>query len=601
MPERDVKYKITTDSTQAENAFQRLEQKAVQLRDTIKSYVLQYGSLTAAIGFLKKSVDAYIQSEERNLKLKQILINTGNYNIEVYKDLIKWTNELQKEIGIEDDKIEDLARTLLGFGAPIEKIKELTKAVIDLSYFLGNDLQSTAILVGKAFEGATAGLSRLGIKITETNDKVQLADILIKEITNSYNDFTKTALSGTKGELEKLKSDFANFTEDVGNFVLMGLSGVYHTTLNFLYIIEDPILGFQKRLQDYYLGYSEIFSKHSKDAEASTLKMQYLDARARAFAMNIKEINKAIKFYENEIPKMPEGLGKKVYEVELKAYREVLYAKQTGNEIEKNLLSDVISKKRTEIEITELYYKLNQKNVEDLALAYQTYLSYLNKQLEKIKNSNTELETQRNILNEIYITQTKLIKLNEQNLKKAGEITSEYINQIADESFSENFPLLEDVEVIDTTFFDMLKNSFADTMSFIESEWHRVWRKNVGDANNLISVFFESLTGQFVSYLANFVLTAFILPFFGIPLHSGGIVKAHTGMLTRDEVPIIAKRGEMILTNQMQANLFAMLQKQPVGGNQIINVYIGDTQIYKTAIEPNLSNSLTKINKLIRR
>jgi len=76
-----------------------------------------------------------------------------------------------------------------------------------------------------------------------------------------------------------------------------------------------------------------------------------------------------------------------------------------------------------------------------------------------------------------------------------------------------------------------------------------------------------------------------ILPF----LHKGGVIpKAHGGMLAGDEVPIIAQRGEMILNQRQQAQVFKALDTGTGGGEVHINLIINDHKFAEVAVIPGL-------------
>jgi len=598
MPDRRVNYLITTDSKQAEQGFQKLEDKVSKLASSLKNQILQYASLGATIGFLKKSIDAYIETEERNLKLQQILINTGKYRIDVYNDLISWTTKLQREIGIEDDKIQEVARTLLGLGAPIEKIKELTQVVIDFGYFLNGDVNSAVMIVGRAFEGSTARLKQFGIEISKTNDKMQIADELITQLGRNFKDFTKTALSGTKGEIEKFKGEISNLMEDIGDQIILTAKNAYDSIRFVLATGTQGIIGYLNVLRDYQNNYNEFFKRYTEKSFQSSLQEHFYETLNKANQMTKEQIKDAIKWLEIEQKRTDiSEAQKQINASELRAYRQALNEKLAGAKKEDEILKDLISKKKTDVEITELNYQLNKSNADYLINSYSTYLVFLQNQLKKLQKNNQYLEVQKVLLREILETQNKL-----QNIIEVQEQPNKLFQDAIDSynEFIDNVETLPDVEIEEPVFITMLKNSFMDLTYFIESEWRRVWRKNFGDTENLFTVFMESLTSQFISYASTWLLTSYILPFFGI-LHSGGIVKAHSGTLTRDETPIIARKGEMILTKQQQYNLFSMLQRTPTASNPVINIYIGNRQVYQEAIEPNIYTSLNKVDKIIRR
>jgi hypothetical protein len=75
--------------------------------------------------------------------------------------------------------------------------------------------------------------------------------------------------------------------------------------------------------------------------------------------------------------------------------------------------------------------------------------------------------------------------------------------------------------------------------------------------------------------------------------HSGGIV-AHSGRLLPDEVPVLAKKGEMILNKDQQSNLFQMISSGASGGSRStsVNIYLDGKQIGKKTVTTDRVNNV---------
>ena len=121
--------------------------------------------------------------------------------------------------------------------------------------------------------------------------------------------------------------------------------------------------------------------------------------------------------------------------------------------------------------------------------------------------------------------------------------------------------------------------------------------KAINNANNPQT---DSVTG-FLGEVASF------LPLLSL-FHGGGIVKAHDGRLNKDEVPIIGKKGEMIMNEQQQNNLWNMIKSGKGGGDGSSNapIYINVSipldgkEIAKTQIKflPSQLKQLMREDKL---
>lgn len=127
-----------------------------------------------------------------------------------------------------------------------------------------------------------------------------------------------------------------------------------------------------------------------------------------------------------------------------------------------------------------------------------------------------------------------------------------------------------------------------------------------GQVKNLKEVFADfgrSLMQILAQALARFILIKSLgvmfpklIPFF----HQGGVVRAHSGMLAKDEVPIIAQTGERVLSRRQNKAYEKMMSGGGVGGANITNQPVlviqawDASDIFKNrkAIEAIMSNSL---------
>ena len=77
---------------------------------------------------------------------------------------------LSKASGIDDDNLREMTNTLLTFGSVTgDTFTKANVLALDLSVAFGKDLQSSAIMVGKALNDPLKGLtalSRIGVQFT---------------------------------------------------------------------------------------------------------------------------------------------------------------------------------------------------------------------------------------------------------------------------------------------------------------------------------------------------------------------------------------------------------------------------------------------------
>jgi hypothetical protein len=94
------------------------------------------------------------------------------------------------------------------------------KTATDLASALGIDLQSAAMLVGKAIEGNTSMLGRYGIKLDETEVRVRGATYVLDELNQRFGGLAQAEVETYTGKVEKLKNQWDDFSEKLGAVII---------------------------------------------------------------------------------------------------------------------------------------------------------------------------------------------------------------------------------------------------------------------------------------------------------------------------------------------------------------------------------------------
>lgn len=179
--------------------------------------VLSAGAVAA---FFKQSVEAASQMEDAVNKLNNALANNGQFTPEVSRDLQELAAQLQRTTKFSDDTVISAQSLLATFGLNAEQIKKATQAAADLSAVMGTDLQSSAALLTRAFQGNEGALSRLGIKINENVPAAQRFDAILTAISEKMGGRAQADANTFSGRLAQLKHAFEDVQKEVGNAFL---------------------------------------------------------------------------------------------------------------------------------------------------------------------------------------------------------------------------------------------------------------------------------------------------------------------------------------------------------------------------------------------
>lgn len=168
------------------------------------------------ISTIKESIEEAANAEVQLTKLNTSLKSTGNFTQETSDELVKYAEALQRVTEYEDDSVVAVEAMLATFKLNKDEIKIATQAVLDLAAATGQDLQSAAILLGKAMVGETGMLKRYGIMVDENKYKAEGWKAVIDEINVEFGGQALAKGQTYTGMLERMKNITGDLKETIG-------------------------------------------------------------------------------------------------------------------------------------------------------------------------------------------------------------------------------------------------------------------------------------------------------------------------------------------------------------------------------------------------
>lgn len=199
------------------------------------------GAAIAAKKFFSESIDLARRQISAESQLANVLESTGmaaGLTADELKDL---ASEMQRLTNYGDEAVIESESLLLTF-TQIGKdtFPRATKAILDVSTAMGQDLKTSTIQIGKALNDPIAGLgalSRVGIQFTEVQKEQIKAmteagnvagaqAVILSELERQFGGSAEAARAADGGFIA-LKNSLGDLQEEVGKGVLEGLnSGV---------------------------------------------------------------------------------------------------------------------------------------------------------------------------------------------------------------------------------------------------------------------------------------------------------------------------------------------------------------------------------------
>ena len=190
------------------------------LRNSMLLYSFAIGSTVA---ILNKLVNIYRVQIESETKLTRGMKNIASATEGASDRLIDLASALQKTTTFGDEEIISAQAMLSTFQLNERAIAELTPRILDMAAATGQDLQSAAIMVGKAFTGQASAMSRAGVIVDEfglksarANGPVEEFAFLAGELDKNFGGFAEALAKTDLGKLDQLRNELGDIQEDMG-------------------------------------------------------------------------------------------------------------------------------------------------------------------------------------------------------------------------------------------------------------------------------------------------------------------------------------------------------------------------------------------------
>ena len=251
-----VKLGLKSDDFQKgmDDATRKAEKFGTKLGTFTAKAVLGVASLTAAMWkFAKYSVQAFNEQEAANIKLQNSLRNTGAAIGVNYDELVKYAQELQHVNGFADEATMNAMSTLTTFrSVQGDVFKATIKAAQDMAAFMGTDLNTAVMQLGKALEAPEVGLTMLrrsGVVFTREmtenirnlvkEGKLYEAQLLIlNEVNERFGGSAERQANTVAGAWSRVGLAFNDLAEHIGS--------ANNATKNLATSLEDALRGFDR-------------------------------------------------------------------------------------------------------------------------------------------------------------------------------------------------------------------------------------------------------------------------------------------------------------------------------------------------------------------
>jgi hypothetical protein len=234
----DLNKKLKAANGDVEDSAGKLEKFGKVAGAAFLAAAAAAGAYAVKIGV--DGVKAAIADEQSQLKLATALENaTGatKAQIAATEDSI---DKMARATGVADDQLRPaLSRLALSTG-DVSKAQDLLSLALDISTQTGKPLEGVANALGRAYDGNTASLGRLGIGLSAA----ELKSMSFTEVQTKLSDLFGGAAAANaetfQGRMDRLKVAFDEGVESIGTRLLPIIEALIRI------IIEKVVPGFEK-------------------------------------------------------------------------------------------------------------------------------------------------------------------------------------------------------------------------------------------------------------------------------------------------------------------------------------------------------------------
>jgi hypothetical protein len=181
-----------------------------------------------AIEGVKAAIEDEAAQKRLALALQNVTAATDAQIASVEEQILKTS----LATGVADDKLRPALQRLAVATGSVEKSQELLTLALDVSAATGKDVETVSNALGKAYEGNTASLARLGIGLSSAEIKTLGLEGTVKQLASTFGGAAKTQANTFEGQIERLKVAFDETKESVGAALLPTLQNLLNFFIN---------------------------------------------------------------------------------------------------------------------------------------------------------------------------------------------------------------------------------------------------------------------------------------------------------------------------------------------------------------------------------
>jgi hypothetical protein len=212
---------IANFSTNMNTAGKQSDTLGGQFEAFGKKAALAFAAAGAAIGaYAKVAIENAAADEKAQRNLQLTIENTTSATAKQIAGVEDYISKTSLAIGVTDDELRPAFGRLVRSTKDVEDAQKLLNLALDISAATGKPLEGVANALGKAYDGNSASLGRLGLGIDSSILKSKDFDAVFNTLTQTFGGFADNEALSTEKAFERIKIAGDEIQEQIGSALL---------------------------------------------------------------------------------------------------------------------------------------------------------------------------------------------------------------------------------------------------------------------------------------------------------------------------------------------------------------------------------------------
>jgi uncharacterized membrane protein len=182
---------------------------------------IAFAAAGAAIGaFAVSAVKAAAEDETAQRRLAETITATTGATAKQIEGVEKYIKQTSIAIGVADDGLRPAFTRLVRSTEDVEEAQKLLNLALDLSAATGKPLETITAALGRAYDGNTTALGKLGLGLDADIIKSKDFDAIFNQLTGTFGNFAENESETTAKQLERVKIALDEAKESIGAALL---------------------------------------------------------------------------------------------------------------------------------------------------------------------------------------------------------------------------------------------------------------------------------------------------------------------------------------------------------------------------------------------